>query len=116
MENIAFGIKENLNALEKYGNGLFRVYCAGGISKSDKFCQLISNVINKKLMTPSIKDSSFIGVAINTLKGLGLIKNINSLMEKFLNLNTIKPEMDILRKYSEIFMNWKFYKNKVDDM
>ena len=116
MENIAFGIKENLNALEKYGNGLFRVYCAGGMSKSDKFCQLISNVINKKLMTPSIKDSSFIGVAINTLKGLGLIKNINSLMEKFLNLNTIKPEMDISRKYSEIFMNWKFYKNKVDDM
>ena len=61
LENIAFGIFENFNALNSFIDLEPRTFCAGGMAKSEEFCKLLANVVKSEISIPFVKDSAFIG-------------------------------------------------------
>lgn len=116
LENIAFGILENFQALKNYYNSNIRTFCAGGMAKSSEFCKILANVLNIQLTVPHIKDSSFIGAAINTLIGLKYFSDYNSVIENYLKFEYYKPDSSLSKLYKNVYNEWKNLKHKIDDL
>ncbi|MFX1588387.1 MAG: FGGY-family carbohydrate kinase [Promethearchaeota archaeon] len=116
IENIAFGVFENFEALKNYCGSNFRAFCAGGMSKSNEFCKILANVLNTQLSSPYVKDSSFIGAAINTLIGLNYYSDYDSIIENCLKFDYFKPNSSTSDLYKDVYSQWKNLKNRIDDL
>jgi len=114
LENIAFGIFENFVALNSYTDFKTSTFCAGGMAKSEEFCKLLANVLNSEIKIPSIKDSAFIGVAMNTLKALDVYSDYKAMIKDLITYEKIKNNPIISEKYKSIYLEWKNLKNKFD--
>jgi len=116
LENIAFGIFENYRALNSYADLETRTFCGGGMAKSEEFCKLLANVVNSEISIPFVKDSAFIGVAMNTLKALEVYSDYNAMIKELFIYEKIKSDPSISEKYKSIYLEWKNLKNKVDKL
>jgi sugar (pentulose or hexulose) kinase len=116
LENIAFGIFENYNALNNYIDLDTRTFCAGGMAKSEEFSKLLANVLDSEISIPFIKDSAFIGVAMNTLKALDVYSDYKAMIKNLIKYEKIKSNPSISEKYKSIYLEWKNLKNKIDKL
>ncbi len=116
IENITFGIYENFIALNKFTDLKPRLFCGGGMAKSLEFRKILANVLDSVVLTPAIKESSFIGTAMNTLKGLGLYPDYKSIINDLFNYENIDKEDQFVESYKIIYNEWKNIKNKIDDL
>ncbi|MFX0031635.1 MAG: FGGY-family carbohydrate kinase [Candidatus Hodarchaeota archaeon] len=116
IENIAFGVYENHHFLQKFLDLEPTTYCAGGMTKSKEFCKILANVLNTKITTPSIKESSIIGVALNVLKALKYYPDYDTIINKFVEFEKFQPVSSISDNYKNIYNQWKFFKQKIDDL
>ncbi|GAJ04438.1 unnamed protein product, partial [marine sediment metagenome] len=116
LENIAFGIFENYQAIQKFTDLSTRTYCAGGMAKSEEFCKILASVLNTDISVPYTKDSAFIGVAMNTLKGLNYYSDYKSMIKKLLTYEKNFSNPTISDNYKNTYLEWKNLKNKIDDL
>ncbi len=116
LENIAFGIYENYDALNSFIDLDTKIFCAGGMAKSIEFCKLLANVLNSKLSIPSIKDSAFIGVAMNTLKALDTYSDYKTMVNNLITHEKVMNNPSISEKYKAIYLEWKNLKIKIDKL
>ena len=116
LENIAFGIFENYNALNSYIDLDTRTFCAGGMTKSEEFSKLLANVLDSEVLIPSVKDSAFIGVAMNTLKALDVYSDYKTMIKDLIAFEKIKNNPNISEKYKNIYLEWKTLKFKIDKL
>jgi sugar (pentulose or hexulose) kinase len=116
LENIAFGIYENYDALNSFIDFDTKIFCAGGMAKSIEFCKLLANVLDSKLSIPSIKDSAFIGVAMNTLKALDNYSDYKTMIKNLITHEKVMNNPSISEKYKAIYLEWKNLKIKIDKL
>jgi autoinducer 2 (AI-2) kinase len=116
IENIAFGIYENHQVLNTLIDFETKTYCAGGMAKSNEFCNILANVLNTEIASPYIKESSFIGIALNVLKGLEYYPDYRSIITKFIKFVSFNPTSSISQNYKNIYNQWKYFKQKIDDL
>ena len=116
IENIAFGIYENHQDLNNLVDSETKTYCAGGMAKSNEFCNILANVLNTKIGSPYIKESSFIGIALNVLKGLKYYPDYKSIITKFIKFENFNPTSSVSQNYKKIYNQWKYFKQKIDDL
>ncbi|MHA2430586.1 MAG: FGGY-family carbohydrate kinase, partial [Promethearchaeota archaeon] len=116
IENIAFGIYENHQVLNTLIDSETKTYCAGGMAKSNEFCNILANILNTKIASPYIKESSFIGIALNVLKGLEYYPDYKSIITKFIKFENFNPTSSISKNYKNIYNQWKYFKQKIDDL
>ena len=116
LENIAFGAYENYIALQNFSVSKPKVYCAGGMIKSQEFCKLLSNILSTEIKIPKVTESSIIGAGINTLIGLKLFPNYDSVVKNILSYKAYKNEDDISTSYQAIYSEWKNIKKKIDNL
>lgn len=116
LENIAFGIFENYQAMKGFTDLSTRTYCAGGMAKSEGFCKILASVLNTEISAPYTKDSAFIGVAMNTLKGLNYYSDYRSMIKNLLTYEKNFSNPTISDNYKNIYLEWKNLKNKIDDL
>jgi autoinducer 2 (AI-2) kinase len=116
LENIAFGILENYNALNNYTDLDTKSFCAGGMAKSEEFSKLLANVLDSEISIPLVKDSAFIGVAMNTLKALDIYSDYKVMVKDLITYEKIKSNPSISEKYKSIYLEWKNLKNKIDNL
>ncbi|MBY9010849.1 MAG: FGGY-family carbohydrate kinase [Candidatus Lokiarchaeota archaeon] len=116
LENIAFGILENYNALNNYTDLNTKTFCAGGMAKSEEFSKLLANVLDSEISIPLVKDSAFIGVAMNTLKALDIYSDYKVMVKDLITYEKIKSNPSISEKYKSIYLEWKNLKNKIDNL
>jgi len=116
LENIAFGIYENYQALLKFAESDVKTFCAGGLSKSKEFCQMLANVLNTEIFVPQYKDSAFTGAAMNVLIALKKFSDHNSIISEIFKFNRYSVEPEIADKYKSIYLDWKNIKSQVDDL
>lgn len=77
----------------------------GGLSNSNIFCQIVSNIMNIEIRRPKVTDLTALGAA----EVAGLHMNLWS-EEEFDNLNTLKifyPEPEAVKKYDKQYQIWK---------
>ena len=114
LENIAFGIYENHQVLRNLTDLYTKTYVAGGMAKSNEFCKLLANILNSQISVACIKDSAFIGVAMNTLIGLKHYSNYKSIVSNFLAYEEVKNDPGVSDKFKTIYLEWKNLKSKID--
>ncbi len=116
LENIAFGIYENYQALLKFVESDVKTFCAGGMSKSKEFCQMLANVLNTEISVPQYKDSAFTGAAMNVLLALKKFPDHDAIINEILKFDKYSVDLEIADKYKTIYLDWKNIKSKVDDL
>ncbi len=116
IEGICFGILENFQALQTFTQSEIVAFCSGGMSKSKEFCKILTNVLGKDLMVPHISDSAFTGNAINTLLGLKLYPDYKRIIDELMQFKKYYVDPSISEEYRGIFKQWKYLKNKIDDL
>jgi autoinducer 2 (AI-2) kinase len=116
IENIAFGIYENVKALKQFISLKPKLFCGGGMAKSQEVRKVLANVLDNLILTPSIKETSFIGTAMNILKGLDLYPDFKSIINDLLKYEAIDKEDHLVKSYKNIYNEWKSIKNKIDDL
>ena len=67
-------------------------------------------------MVPSIKESSFIGVAMNVLKALNVYSDYKPMVKDLITYEKIKNDHSISEIYKSVYIEWKNLKNKVDTL
>ena len=114
IENIAFGIYENFNALKKFQ--ITNVFCGGGMSKSKEILKVIANVLNTNLIVPEYKDTSFIGGAMNVLIALEYFKDYKTIIDELIKFEIIENDPSLIDKYTQLYLQWKNIKKKIDNL
>ncbi|MHA1950540.1 MAG: FGGY-family carbohydrate kinase [Candidatus Thorarchaeota archaeon] len=77
LENIAYAIKGNIKQLETYKDST-KIKTIGGMSRSDSWPQLLANVLNRPVSTPSQSEGSLLGAAICAAAGVGFYSSIET--------------------------------------
>ena len=116
IENIAFGIYENYKALSNFVDLDTRTFCAGGMAKSKEFTQLLANVLDSELSIPLVKDSAFIGIAMNVLKALNVYSDYKSIINDLITYEKVKSDSNVSQIYKSVYLEWKNLKNKIDKL
>lgn len=116
LENIGFGILENLMQILDLKSNDNRVYCCGGMANLISFNEILSNILNRDLFIPNIKESSFIGETINVLVGLQHYSEIKDAANDLIKVTKIEPTDDIVKKYKAIFQRWSRVKEHIDKL
>jgi autoinducer 2 (AI-2) kinase len=114
IENICFGILENFKALRKFVQSEVTVFCSGGMSKSKEFCKILASILNKEILVPHVKDSAFIGNAINTLLGLKVYPDYERIIDELMKFEKYNVDQSFAEDYKGVFKQWKHLKNKLD--
>lgn len=113
IEGICFGILENFQALLQFAPSEIKTFCSGGMAKSYEFCKILVNILDQEIYVPQFKDSAFLGCAINTLIGLRLYKDYDTIIDNLIKFEKISIEKQISNKYKKIFKEWKNLKRQI---
>jgi len=106
LEGVCFSIVEVMEALEETSGTIKNIYLSGGITKSDGWVQLLTNVSGKQIMVNETADASALGAAFIGMKAFGEVKNITDAKMFLKNVKIFKPDSKqhyIYKKYFEIY-------------
>lgn len=117
MESIAYVIKSNIQALEEMNLEINEIRSLGGGSKSDLWCQIKSDVLNKKVIKLKIDEVSLLGLAI--LSGIAVDKfsNVDEAVKKCVSIKKVfSPNKVNVGVYEESYQKYKIIYQKLKDI
>ncbi|WP_102026538.1 autoinducer-2 kinase [Salirhabdus sp. Marseille-P4669] len=117
MENAAFVTKGNIDLVNEITNtSPESIIFGGGASKSNLWCQIIADVLNKPVKVPVVKESTALGAAICAGVGAGVYKSFEDAISKVVKFEkTFYPMEEHHTIYSELYNKWEgIYKNQLE--
>lgn len=95
-ENIAYGLKDNLKALEKItGKNVECLIICGGLSKSRSFVKILADVLGIILKPVKYFEATSIGCAISVAVGIGVYKDFETAVKSMVKYaDMIEPEKE----------------------
>nr|WP_295972109.1 autoinducer-2 kinase [uncultured Bacillus sp.] len=117
MENAALVTKGNIelvNTITKTSPN--SIVFAGGASKSELWCQIVSDVLNMPVKVPVIRESTALGAAICAGVGAGIYRNFNEAIAKVVQFEkNYTPNQEHQQVYEDLYYKWKeIYKKQLD--
>ncbi|MFK9093776.1 autoinducer-2 kinase [Bacillus salipaludis] len=109
MENAAFVTKGNIEEVSKVTNtSPEAIVFGGGASKSDLWCQILADVLNKKVKVPVVKEATALGAAICAGVGAGVYGSFNEAIGKVVKFEkTFEPNEANQFIYEELYKKWE---------
>ena len=109
MESAALSAQMYLGMVEAIGRAkTTEIKADGGGMHSDLWAQILSDVMDKKILIPEIKDCSALGAAILGYYGLKKYNSIDNAIEKMVRFekefNPIKANVKVYKKLNRLFM------------
>ncbi len=109
MESGALGAQMYLGLIEAVGRiKATEIKADGGGMHSDLWAQILSDVLNRKVIVPEIKDCSALGAAILGYHSLKIYKSLDDTMANMIRFekefNPIKENIKIYKKLNRLFM------------
>ncbi|WHY56461.1 autoinducer-2 kinase [Peribacillus simplex] len=117
MENAAFVTKGNIELVNEITNtSPESIIFAGGASKSDLWCQIVSDVLNKPLRVPVVRESTALGAAICAGVGAKVYNDFNEAISKVIKFEkTYYPNQENNVVYEDLYKKWKdIYKKQLE--
>ncbi len=107
-EAAAFVVMGHLNILQSLSRGKVReITFAGGGAKGYLWPQIISDVLNVKVRTPVVKESTSHGAAICAGIGAGLYNDLETAGREFVRFeDTFEPKRANHEKYVSLYEKW----------
>ena len=114
LEGIVFSFYDVFQTLEEVKE-IKRIYVNGGLSKSEIFIQLISDIFGREILVSENHESSCFGAFIVGLASIGEIENIEKFHAEKFEIKLFKPRKERHVKYEQKFLTYKrLYKNLKD--
>lgn len=108
LEGICFEMKDIMAMNEELSGEIKHVRLCGGVAKSDMWCQMFANVLNKPVELTAVSELGALGAAMCAGIGAGLFKDCYDAVEKCVNITKVyKPNKDKLDAYEEAFKIWE---------
>ncbi|MDQ0881638.1 autoinducer-2 kinase [Peribacillus sp. V2I11] len=117
MENAAFVTKGNIELVNEITNtSPESIIFAGGASKSDLWCQIVSDVLNKRLIVPVVRESTALGAAICAGVGAKVYNDFDDAISKVIKFEkTYYPNHENNVVYEDLYKKWKdIYKKQLE--
>jgi len=112
-EGVAYNIKWSLIYMEKLVGRADEINCIGGGAKSDVWCQILANVLERKIIqmeSPELAAAK--GSAIISMVGLGILKNFSDAIPLIKLKKVFTPSKDNKDIYEKLFKEYvNIYKN-----
>ncbi len=105
--SICFQTKEITTILEKYDIKINNLLVDGGMVQNKTFCQMLSNALNKEILTPVNVESTAIGACKVCMLSSEI--DINNLSKE---MNSYRPDSSLQDVNLTNFDNWKSYVSK----
>ena len=105
--SISFQTKEITMILEKYDIEINNLLVDGGMVQNKTFCQMLSNALNKEILTPVNVESTAIGACKVCMLSSEI--DINNLSKE---MNSYRPDSSLQDVNLTNFDNWKSYVSK----
>ena len=105
--SISFQTKEITTILEKYDIKINNLLVDGGMVQNKTFCQMLSNALNKEILTPVNVESTAIGACKVCMLSSEI--DINNLSKE---MNSYRPDSSLQDVNLTNFDNWKSYISK----
>ncbi|MEO6001298.1 MAG: gluconokinase [Chitinophagaceae bacterium] len=116
LEGISFSMSQILFAMEETDIDIDTVYASGGFIESDFWLQMLSDVLNKKIIVSYAADASAMGAIFLALKALGFIKEWNEVKNMVETSAVFQPSQQTHKQYAKNFGIFKsLYKKLAPD-
>lgn len=105
IEGLAYGLLEGLTLLESRGKmRAGKIAVSGGASQSDEICQITADIFNRPLVRGKTFETSGLGAAIVTAKGVGVYKDFHEAIGKMVRYDThFLPDERHTAIYSQLY-------------
>lgn len=117
MENAALVTKGNIDLVSEITNkSPESIVFAGGASKSDLWCQIIADVLNKPINIPVVKESTALGAAICAGLGTKVYSSFDQAISQVVKYQkTIHPNESNSAVYEDLYPKWRqIYKRQLE--
>ncbi|MEJ7739803.1 MAG: gluconokinase [Chitinophagaceae bacterium] len=111
LEGICFSLSQVVKALEENGTTVDTIYASGGFIQSDKWVQMLSDILNKRVVISHAADASAMGAVFMALYALGLIKEWNEVKNMVVTSAVFQPDQNASRSYLH---NYRIFENLYD--
>lgn len=107
-ENAAIVTRANLDRIwQLTGKSEQTVIFAGGASKGFLWPQILSDVLQKEVQIPVVKEATALGAAINAGIGVGIYKNYDQAVENIVKVDRVyQPNVENAAVYQELYEKW----------
>ncbi|MDR9757111.1 MAG: FGGY family carbohydrate kinase [Thermoanaerobacterales bacterium] len=108
MEGTSFDMYESLNVLIDTGLEINDIIVTGGPSNSDLWCQIIADVMNRRIVVVHAPEAAAFGDAILTGVGTGVFESFEEVAEKYIKVKrTHEPNPKNHELYQELYEIYK---------
>lgn len=109
MENTAMITKGHMDLVyEATGNRPSEVVFAGGASKGDIWCQIVSDVLGLPVKVPVVREATALGAAILAGYGVGIYKDFSEASRRLVKWAKVyEPNMENHAIYEEMYATWR---------
>ncbi|MCM3399925.1 autoinducer-2 kinase [Oceanobacillus profundus] len=109
MENAAFVTRGNIELVSDITNTYpDTIIFAGGASNSDLWCQIVSDVLNKPVKVPIVKESTALGAAICAGIGANVYDSLQDAISKVVKIEKeYQPIQENHLIYSRLYEKWE---------
>ena len=118
LEGICFEMKDIILMNEKLAGEIKHIRLCGGVSKSDKWCQMFADILNKPIELTETSELGCLGAAMCAGIGSGVYTDINDAIQKCVHINkTFSPDTKTVPVYQDVFEQWsRLYELAVNDV
>ncbi|WP_022667541.1 FGGY-family carbohydrate kinase [Desulfospira joergensenii] len=105
IEGLGFAMLEGLEKIQAKG-GVVKTSAAvsGGASQSDEICQIMADIFNLPMVRGQTHETSGLGAAIVTARGLGIYKTIGEAVGNMVHASRVfQPEAGNVRIYRRLY-------------
>jgi len=108
-ENSAIVSAINLENIQKFSGVEFdEVVFAGGASKGKLWCQILADVLGKKVKIPKVTEATALGASMSAGVGAGIYSSLLDASKELVVWDkTYEPNMDNHKLYQDIKLNWQ---------
>lgn len=109
LENTAMVTKGHLDLVrEATGNMPESIVFAGGASKGDLWCQILSDVLGLPVRVPVVKEATGLGAAVLAGYGVGIYSDISKAARELVKIEkTYEPNMENHKLYEKLYEPWR---------
>ena len=112
-EGIAYQIRGNIDVAEEIYKPVRELRIFGGGSKSEVWCQIISDITDKRVVALYTSETASLGAAILAGLAAGVFKNPHEAFEFIKVKKVFEPQKDAVENYKDQYQEYLAIQKKV---
>ena len=110
LEGICFEMKDILLMKEQLSGEIKNVRLCGGVAKSETWCQMFSDILNKPIELTSVPELGCLGAAICAGIGSGVFNNLEQAVSECVHISKVfTPDQEKTEIYQQVSHRWSKY-------